>query len=107
MQTFTNEQTISTIKRLVYSGSPSKGTMTTVAGATATGYLRPLSEESSAQTGLQWGTGFTLITEVGVDIRVGDVITIASQDYTVRGRADHNRGFRAGYQKYLLVKPQT
>lgn len=107
MQTFTNQQSITAIKRLVYSGTPSKGVLTTVAGATATGYLRPLSEESSAQTGLQWGTGFTLITEVGVDIRVGDVLTIASQTYTVRGRADHNRGFRAAYQKYLIVKPQT
>lgn len=107
MLTFTNQQSVTAIKRLVYSGTPSKGVLTTVAGATANGYLRPLSEESSAQSGLQWGTGFTLITEVGVDIRVGDVITIASQLYTVRGRADHTRGMRAQYQKYIIVKPQT
>ena len=80
--------------------------MTTV-GTTATGYLRPLDDQALAVNGLQWGTGFTLITEVGVDIRQGDIITINSQDYTVRGRADHARGNTTPYQRYLIVKPQA
>lgn len=106
MLTFTNEHVISSVKRLSYSGSPSKGTYSVV-GSNLNGYLRPLSEEQAAVNSLQWGIGFTVITEVGVDIQVGDIITIEGQDYTVRGRADHNRGFRAQYQKYLVLKPEA
>lgn len=105
MRTFTNQEAITAVKRLTYSGTPSKGTLATVSNLTATCYLRPLSEEAAAQSGLQWGTGFTIITEVGIDIRVGDVITIDGDDYTIRGLAVHDRGFNAQYQKYLAVKP--
>ena len=103
---FTSQKVISTVKRLSYSGSPAKGTLSTVA-TNLTGYLRPLSEEDAAASQLQWGTAFTLITELGVNILKGDVITIASQDYTVRGLAVHDRGFFTTYNKYLLTRPQS
>lgn len=103
MRTFTNETTISDISRLVYSGTPSTGTLTTVY-QNLTGYLRPLSEELAAINGVQWGQGFTLITETDSPILVGDVLTINSETYTVRGLANHNRGKGTAYFKYLLVK---
>ena len=105
MQTFTSHNQVSSIKRLIYSGSPSLGTLTDTGNA-CTGYLRPLSEEQAAVNGLQWGIGYTLIVEVGIDIQVGDQLTIDGAIYTVRGRADHTRGFRAAYIKLLLVKPE-
>lgn len=106
MRTFTNQHTISQVKRLTYSGTPSKGVMSVVLN-NLTGYLRPLSEEQSAINGMQWGQGYTLIMETTSGVLVGDVITISSIDYTVRGLADHNRGGATAYFKYLLVKVQT
>ena len=104
MRVFTQQQQVSAVKRLTYSGSPSKGVLGTVSSFTPTCYLRPLSEEASAQNSLQWGTGFTIITEIGIDIRVGDILTIGGVDYTVRGMAVHNRGGNTAYQKYLATK---
>lgn len=106
MRTFTSQHSITSIARLTYSGTPSKGTRAAT-GTTATGYLRPLSEDQSAQNGMQWGVGFTLITEVGIDIKVGDVLTIDALTYTVRGFADHNRGGTPRHAKYLLVKGEA
>jgi len=106
MQTFTQQHSITAINRLTYSGSPKKGTRAAT-GTTATGYLRPLSEDQAAQNGMQWGVGHTLITEVGVDIQVGDVLTIDGGTYTVRGFADHSRGGATGYAKYLLIKGEA
>jgi len=107
MRRFTQQQTVSAVQRLTYSGSPSLGSLGVVSSFTPNCYLRPLSEEASGINGLQWGTGFTIITEVGIDIRIGDILTIEGVDYTVRGRADHNRGGITAYQKYLATKPQT
>lgn len=103
MQTFTKNNAITSISRLTYSGTPSKGTRAAT-GGTGTGYLRPLSEDQAAQNGLQWGQGHTLITEVDMDIQVGDVLTIDGNNFTVRGFADHNRGGRTAYYKFLLIK---
>lgn len=97
---FSTQQTISAISRQVYTGN--KSTFTSV--GTGTGYLRPLSEEKSAVNGMQFGNGFQLITEVSLDIRIGDKLTINSVDYTVRGMANHNRGISLlQYKKYILT----
>lgn len=106
MRTFTNNKTVSSVKRLTYSGSPSKGT-TSVVYQNLKGYLRPLSEESSAVNQMQWGTGFHLITEIDSPILTGDILTIDSEIYTVRGQAKHDRGRQTSYFKYLLVKKQA
>lgn len=106
MRTFTSQHQITEVKRLTYSGSPAKGTRAAT-GTTGTGYLRPLSEDQAAQNGMQWGQGFTLICEVGIDIQVGDMLTIDGGTYTVRGFADHNRGGATAYYKYLLVKGEA
>lgn len=105
MRTFTNQHIISTVKRLTYSGSPSKGVSSTVY-TNLNGYLRPLSEELSAVSGVQWGQGFTLITETDSPLLVGDILTIDSETYTVRGLAKHDRGRGTAYYKYLCVKGQ-
>lgn len=104
MLTFTNQKLITQVKRLSYSGG--KGTQSIVM-QNLHGYLRPLSEEQAAVSSVQWGQGFTLITELGSGIIVGDIITIDSQDYTVRGLAVHDRGRRTAYNKYMVVKPQS
>ena len=108
MRTFTTQQQITNISRLSYSGSPKVGTRTST-GFTTTGYLRPLSEDQAAVNQLQWGIGYTLITEIDVDIQVGDILTIAGNTYTVRGKADHSRGGNSntGYFKFLVVAPQA
>lgn len=103
MKFFTQEKIIQSVKRLVYAGSPSVGTLTEVY-TDLNGYLRPLSEEQAGINQVQWGLGFQLITEVGVDIRVADTVTIKDVVYTVRARADHDRGNYTSYQKYLLVR---
>lgn len=106
MLRYTNQKTIATVKRLVYSGSPSKGTQQTVY-TNLTGYLRPLSEESAAVSQMQWGVAFNLITEIDSPILVGDVLVIDSATYTVKGFADHSRGgLNTGYFKYLLTQQQ-
>lgn len=103
MKTFTDQRTISSVSRLTYSGTPSVGT-NSVVYTNLKGYLRPLSEEQSSMNSIQWGFGFQLITEVGIDIQIGDTLTIESNLYTVRGLAVHDRGGTTAYQKYLLVK---
>jgi hypothetical protein len=106
MLLFTNQNAITAIKRQVYTGN--KSTFTSV--GTATGYLRPLTEEQSSLNGIQFGQGYQLVTEVGVDIRTGDKLTINSIDYTVRGVADHSRGGTmfslTAHKKYLLTAPE-
>lgn len=106
MRTFTNNKVISQVKRLSYSGSPSIGT-TSVVYQNLSCYLRPLSEEQAAISGVQWGQGFSIITEIDCPIVVGDILTIDSEIYTVRGLAKHDRGRGTAYFKYLAVKGQT
>lgn len=100
MLRFTNQKTISTVKRLSYTNG--KGS-SSVVYTNLTGYLRPLSEEQAATNDMQWGIGFTLITEVNSPILTGDILTIDSDTYTVNGMAKHDRGFNAKYYKYLLT----
>lgn len=104
MRYFTKEKIVTTVQRLSYSGG--KGTYSTVATA-LNGYLRPLDESASAINGMQWGNGFNLITELGVNIQVGDLVTIASVVYTVRGMAIHDRGGYTSYNKYLMTRGQV
>ena len=103
MKTFTNQKTISAIKRMVYTGN--KSIFSSV--GTATGYLRPLTEESSSVNGIQFGFGFNLIVEIDVDIREGDKVTIDSVEYTVSGVADHDRGGVTAYKRILMTRPET
>lgn len=104
MRTFTNEKTISQVTRLSYVGN--KGTRSVVMNNIGC-YLRPLSEEQAAVNGMQWGQGYTIITEIASGIQVGDVVTISSQDYTIRGLAVHDRGGITAYNKYLASLPQS
>ena len=103
MNYFTNEKTISAIKRQVYSGNLSS--FTTV--GTASCYLRPLNEEQSAANGFQYGQGFSMIVECAVDIREGDKVTVSSTDYTVRGVVNHDRGNYTSYKRCLLLLPEA
>ena len=102
MRTFTNQKTISAIKRQTYVGN--KSTFASV--GTATGYLRPLSEEQSSLNGVQFGRGFLLIIETDVDIREGDKVTIETKEYTVQGEANHDRGEATAYKRCLITLPE-
>lgn len=104
MQTFTSQNAITVVKRQVYTGS--KSVLTTVNGLTPTCYLRPLDEVASAANGVQYGFGFSVITETSVAILIGDTLTIDSIDYTVRGMVNHNRGGATAYKKFLVVKAE-
>ena len=103
MRTFTNQKTITQVKRLAYSAG--KGT-TSVVYQNLTCYLRPLTEEQAAISGMQWGQGFNILTETDSPMQVGDILTIDSETYTVRGLAKHDRGRGTAYYKYLAVKGQ-
>lgn len=106
MRTFTTQNSIDAVKRLTYSGSPSKGTLSTVY-QNLTGYLRPLDAETAAANQMQWGFAFSLITEMGLDIQIGDTLTIDGTDYNVKGKADYTAGNRrTSYLKFLLTLPQ-
>ncbi len=100
---FTNNNTISAIKRQVYLS----GKSSYVSVAAANGYLRPLSEEQAAANGFQYGNGFSLIVEVVTDIREGDKVTVDGTEYTVRGVVNHNRGGITAYKRCLMLRPQT
>jgi hypothetical protein len=104
MQTFSSQQPVSSVTRITgYTSGISQST--TVTSITSC-YLRPLSEVESSNNGFQFGTVFNAIFEVGTDIREQDKITIAGTTYTVKGVANHNRGFNTGYVKALIIKPQ-
>lgn len=100
MQYFTQNNTISAIKRQSYSGG--KSTYSTV--GSGTGYLRPLSEEQASANGLQFGLAFNLLVETDVDIRETDRVTVDSEEYTVKGVANHNRGGYTAYKRCLIIK---
>lgn len=106
MQTFTNQHQITAINRLTYSGTPKVGTRAAT-GKTYSGYIRPLSVNDAAINNLQWGTGYTLIVEIGTDILPGDQVVIDSITYTVRGRSDFARNNRTSYLKFLVVKGEA
>ena len=103
MQTFTSQKIISAIKRQTYVS----GKSTFVSVGTATGYLRPLSEESSSVNGVQFGFGFNLIVETDVDIRENDKVVIDGIEYTLRGVVNHDRGGITKYKRALMVKGET
>lgn len=103
MRYFTGQKTISAIKRQTYTGD--KSSFASV--GTATGYLRPLTEEQSSTNGLQYGNGFSLIVETSVDIQEMDKVTIDSVDYLVRGVVNHDRGGILAYKRAVLTKPQS
>lgn len=105
MRTFTTQNSIDAVKRLTYSGTPSKGTLSTVYTG-LTGYLRALDPEAAAVNNMQFGFAFSLITEQGIDIQIGDTLTIDGTDYNVKGVADYTAGNRrTSYLKFLLTKP--
>ncbi len=102
MQYFTNNATISAIKRQVYLAG--KSSYTSV--GSATGYIRPLNEEQAAANGMQWGQAYSLIVECETDVREADRVTVDGTEYSVRGVANHNRGGFTQYKKCLLNLPQ-
>lgn len=103
MQYFTQNNTISAIKRQTYTGD--KSVYSTV--GSGTGYLRPLSEEQASANGIQYGLGFSLIVETDVDIQEADKVTVDSVEYTVRGVVNHDRGEITAYKRCLLLKGEN
>lgn len=99
---FFNNNAVTQVQRQVYTGN--KSTYTTT-GTTCRGYLRPLSAEQASMNGMQYGQAYELITEVGIDIQVGDKLTVDGGIYTVRGVANHNRGGITAHKKYILTDP--
>jgi hypothetical protein len=105
MKIFTDQKKITAHTRLGnYVGNLS--TSTTVTNGPVSCYLRPLSEIESSNNGYQYGVAHNAIFEVGEDIQEQDKITIDSVVYTVKGVIDHSRGYRTGYIKALIIKPQ-
>ena len=102
MKFFTGQKSITAILRQTYTGD--KSAYASV--GTATGYLRPLTEEQSSVNGLQYGNGFSLIVETSVDIREQDKVTIDSVTYLIRGVVNHDRGGLLAYKRAILTKPQ-
>ena len=110
MKIFTTEKPIA-IYRQTYAGSPAVSSFalqygTTTGVSSVTGYLRPLSEESAATNGIQYGYGFNLIVEVNIDVQEGDQVVIAGTTYTVRGIATHDRGTITQYKRCLMLKSE-
>lgn len=107
--TFGNQYTISAVNRMVYSGSPSKGTMIDQS-LTYPCYLRPLSEEEASLNAMQWGTAFIALLDIDAGILKADILTIDGADYTVRGVstfAPQNSRRQTSYMKLLIVKVQA
>lgn len=102
MLIFTNQKTISSILRQTYTGG--KSSFSSV--GSATGFLRPLTEEQASNNGIQWGRGFSLIVETSVDIREGDKVVIDSVEYTVKGMVNYSYGQPTDYKRCLLALPQ-
>lgn len=104
MRTFTGQKSVSSIDRLTYTGS--KSAFSSVATGVSC-YLRPLTEEQSSMNGMQYGTGFSAIFEVDIDIKEGDRVTIEAEVYTVRGVVNHNRGINTQYKRALLMNAEA
>ena len=100
---FFNEKSV-TIKRMVYSGTPKKSSLSTL--ATERGYLRPLDEVQSAANGFQFGQGFVLLVDLDTDIKQSDTVVIDSQDFNVVGVAKHDR-LSLKHRRVLLTLPQA
>ena len=102
MNVFYNK-TITAVKRQVYTGN--KSTFTAVAGLTASCYLEPLSAQMAAQSGLQWGNSFRIFIDTGIAINIGDLVTIATIDYTVKGKLDFDTT-GAEHIELLVIKEE-
>lgn len=73
-----------------------------------TGSLRQLSAEEASLNGVQFGLGFSLITELGIDLQEGDRIVVDAVEYLVRGVSDFTaRGSVTSYLRAILIKPET
>lgn len=100
---FTGQKTVSAISRQSYTD----GVSAFASVGSCTGYFRPLSEQESNFSNIQYGLAFSLITETSVDIKQGDKVTVDSVVYLVRGIVNHDRGGITAYKKALLIKPET
>jgi hypothetical protein len=63
-----------------------------VVGVSGEGYLRQLDEKSSALNGIQYGIGFKMTVEIGVDVSIGDRLTVDGVKYEVKGIKDDEMG---------------
>lgn len=75
------------------------------------GYLRSLDPETASANGMQYGYGYSFITDFNVDIRVGDKIAIAlsgtTTTYTVKGvNQNAQLGNPTAYLKALVTLPE-
>jgi hypothetical protein len=102
MLIFTNQKTISAIKRQTYASDKS----TFVSVGTGTCYLRPLTEEQATNNRIQYGRGFSLILETTVDIQEGDKVTINSVEYTVKGVNNFDYNGATAYKRALVTLPE-
>ena len=105
MRIFTDQSLITAHSRISgYVGNLSSST--TVTSGPTSCYLRPLSEIESSNNGFQYGIAYNAIFEVGEDVQEQDKLTIGGVEFTVKGVADHSRGYATGYIKALIIKPQ-
>lgn len=92
------------ISRLVYSGTPKKSVLSSV--ATIKGYLRPLSEVQATENGFHYGQAFSLLVDVNSDLKQSDSIVIDGKTYKVQGVANHDRGSLA-HKRALITLPES
>ena len=99
---FLNEKSVE-IKRMAYSGTPKKSTLSTI--ATVRGYLRPLDETQASANGFQFGRAFALLVDVDVDIKETDDVVIDTVTYKVGGVAKHDR-LSIQHKRAVLTLPE-
>ena len=101
---FFNEKTVE-IKRFTYSGTPKKGSLSTV--ATVRGYLRTLDETQAAANGFQFGQGFALLVDVNTDLQESDEVIIDGKEYKVGGVATNDRSLSVAHRRAILTLPEA
>ena len=72
---------------------------------TIRGFLKPLTEEESANNSIQFGQGYSFYVKLGADLQTEDRLIIKNTEYTVRGATEFPTS--AGYLKAILEKPQN
>jgi len=103
MRTFLQNNLITSLQRLSYSGT--NGSWTEI-NAGIRCYLRPMNEQQASVNNYQWGKAFNILVQDGIDIAEGDKVVIDGLTYNVRGVARHNRG-REPYKKAVATLPET
>lgn len=86
MHSFTEYNTLATIKKLsTYSGD--KSSYAVVSGTTIAGFFSPVSPDMNTQALGIVSQAYQFVTDTDQDIDDGDILTINSVDYGVKGTA--------------------